>query len=316
MHEAIGDRVDVWTTLNEPWCAAFLGYTGGQHAPGRQSREDGLAAAHHLMLGHGLAVRALRAADPAVEVGITLNLYAMSAAAPGPADADALRRIDGLANRLFLDPLLRGRYPPDVLADLAAISDFAHVRDGDLRVISTPAAFLAVNYYSRYVVTAATGDPRPTSWRAPSCWPGSEHVRFVGQGAPVTAMGWEIDAPGLTETLLRLHRDHPALPLYISENGAAFDDVVGPDGEVEDADRVAYLRAHLRACHDAIATGVPLRGYFAWSLLDNFEWAQGYRKRFGLVRVDFPTQQRIPKASARWYARVIRRNGLDADHAE
>jgi beta-glucosidase len=315
VHDALGDRVRHWITLNEPWCSSFLGYGSGAHAPGRQDGLAAVRAAHHLMLGHGRAVQALREADPGIDVGITLNLYAVSPAGESPADLDAARRIDGLANRFFLDPVLRGDYPADVVADLAGVTDFDHVQDGDLATIANPGTLLAINYYSRYVVAApAAGDGTPPPhWRAPSCWPGSEDVRFVSRGIPVTAMGWEIDAPGLSETLLRVHRDYPALPLFISENGAAYDDRVGPDGEVDDADRLAYLDAHLRACRDAIEAGVPLRGYFAWSLMDNFEWAWGYDKRFGIVRVDYQTQQRTPKASAHWYAQVIRRNGMDAE---
>lgn len=311
VRDALGDRVRHWITLNEPWCSSFLGYGSGAHAPGRRDRTAAVRAAHHLLLGHGHAVQVLRGADPGADVGITLNLYAVSPAGDGPADADAARRIDGLANRFFLDPVLRGRYPEDVLADLAGVTDFGHVADADLETIATPGTFLAVNYYSRHVVAApVAGAEPPGHWRAPSSWPGSEDVRFLDRGLPATVMGWEIDPAGLTETLLRLHRDYPPLPLYVTENGAAFDDVVEPDGEVRDLDRIAFLDGHLRACQHAIAAGVPLRGYFAWSLLDNFEWAHGYAKRFGLVRVDYRTQQRTPKASARWYAEVVRRNGL------
>jgi beta-glucosidase len=313
VHRALGDRVHSWITVNEPWCSSFLGYGSGAHAPGRRDAVAAVRAAHHLVLGHGRAVQALHAADPGIHVGITLNLYPVSPAGGGAADADAARRIDGLANRFFLDPLLRGSYPADVVSDLAGVTDFGHVADGDLATIATPGTFLAVNYYSRHVVAApVAGEQPPGYWRAPSCWPGSEDVRFLARGVPTTVMGWEIDSAGLTETLLRVHRDYPPLPLYVTENGAAFDDVVGADGEVADTDRIEFLDAHLRAGHDAIAAGVPLRGYFAWSLMDNFEWAHGYGKRFGLVRVDYATQRRIPKASARWYATVIRDNGLAA----
>jgi beta-glucosidase len=306
VHGTLGDRVDRWITLNEPWCASFLGYGSGVHAPGRRDGASAVRAAHHLLLGHGLAVQALRAAQPGVEIGLAPNLYAVSPATDRPADADAARRIDGLANRFFLDPVLRGSYPADVLADLAAakVTDLGHVRDGDLAMIASPGTFLAVNYYSRYVVAA--GARR----QFPSAWPGSEQVQFVSRGWPVTAMGWEIDAAGLSETLIRLHREYPPLPLYVTENGAAFEDPVGPDGRVHDLDRIAFLDAHLRACHDAIAAGAPVGGYFIWSLLDNFEWAQGFSKRFGIVHVDYPTQRRTPKASAGWYAQVIARNGL------
>ncbi|MFI6762246.1 GH1 family beta-glucosidase [Micromonospora sp. NPDC050417] len=311
-HHVLGDRVRYWTTLNEPWCSAFLGYGSGAHAPGLSDPEAAVKAGHHLMLGHGLAVQAIRDVRPDHELGITLNLYAVSPQQDTPADVDAARRIDGLANRFFLDPILRGEYPADVVEDLAKVTDFGHVREGDMEIISTPLSVLGINYYSRHVVAAPIEGVEPEPyWRAPSNWPGSEQVRFVTRGVPVTDMNWEIDAPGLVEVLERVHREYPEVPLYITENGAAFvDEVV--DGEVDDVDRVAYFDAHLRACHTAIEAGVPLRGYFAWSLMDNFEWAWGYTKRFGMIHVDYDSQLRTPKSSARWYADVIRRNGLAA----
>ncbi|TDC01916.1 beta-glucosidase [Micromonospora fluostatini] len=307
--DALGDRVRYWTTLNEPWCSAFLGYSSGVHAPGRTDPAAAVRAGHHLMLGHGLAVQALRAGRPDAEVGVTVNLYPVTPATDAPGDVDAARRIDGLANRFFLDPLLRGSYPADLRADLRSVTDFGHVRDGDLAVIATPLDLLGVNYYSRHVVAApAEGAERS----GPSDWPGSADVRFVKRGVPVTDMGWEIDAPGLVETLRRVHDEYTDLPLYVTENGSAFVDTV-VDGRVDDADRLAYFDSHLRAAHAAISSGVPLRGYFAWSLLDNFEWAWGYTKRFGMIYVDYDNDQaRIPKSSARWYAEVIRRNGLAA----
>jgi beta-glucosidase len=304
VHDALGDRVRYWTTLNEPWVSAFLGYAAGVHAPGRTERSAALSASHHLLLGHGLAASAIRARGADLDLGITLNLGAVSPATDTAADLDAARRIDGLTNRLYLDPLLLGRYPQDVLADLAGITDFGFVRPGDLEVISTPLDLLGVNYYRGAMVAAGSDKPAE-----PSAFPGSEHVRFVPRGLPTTAMDWEIDPDGLTRTLRMISDNYPTPPLYITENGAAFDDKVGPDGEVDDPDRVEYYAAHLRACHDAIEAGVPLRGYFSWSLLDNFEWAYGYEKRFGLVYVDYATQQRIPKSSARFYADVIARNG-------
>ncbi|MFG2107817.1 GH1 family beta-glucosidase [Micromonospora chersina] len=310
--DALGDRVKYFTTFNEPWCSAFLGYGSGVHAPGRSDGADAVRAGHHLMLGHGLAVQALRAARPEAQLGITVNLYPVTPATDSPEDADAARRIDGLANRFFLDPVLRGAYPADLTADLRKVTDFGHVRDGDLAVISTPLDMVGVNYYSRHVVAAPVDGVEPEAyWRAPSCWPGSENVRFVTRGVPVTDMDWEIDAPGLVETLERVHRDYTDLPLYVTENGSAFVDAV-VDGRVDDPDRLAYFDAHLRAAHAAISAGVPLKGYFAWSLMDNFEWAWGYTKRFGMVYVDYDSQVRIPKSSARWYADVIRRNGLAA----
>jgi beta-glucosidase len=308
VHAALGDRVRHWTTLNEPWCSAFLGYGSGAHAPGRQEPASAVRAAHHLMLGHGLAVQALRAADPDAQVGVTLNLYAVSPQTGSAEDAEAARRIDGLANRFFLDPVLLGRYPADVVEDLRKVSDFGHVREGDLATVSTPLSMLGINYYSRYVVAAPDGRDEPSEyWRRPSDWPGSEHVRFVHRGLPVTAMNWEIDPPGLVEVLCRVATEYPRLPLYITENGAAFADEPGPDGTVDDPDRVAYLAEHVAACQRAIRMGVPLRGYFAWSLLDNFEWAWGYSRRFGLVYVDYATQQRIPKRSAYWFRDTCRR---------
>ncbi|MEV4515855.1 GH1 family beta-glucosidase [Dactylosporangium sp. NPDC049525] len=313
VHGALGDRVRHWTTFNEPWCSAFLGYASGVHAPGRQHAPDALAAMHHLLLGHGQALQSIRATDPEAQLGITLNLYAISPADEHKAgDLDAARRIDGLANRIFLDPVLLGSYPADVVADLAEVSDFGFVRDGDLEQIAQPLDLLGINYYSRHVVAAEDPDvPAEPYWRAPTSWPGSETVRFLKRpGVPVTDMGWEVDAPGLTETLTRVARDYPAVPLYITENGAAYVDTVGDDGSVDDADRVAYFDAHFRACHDAITAGAPLRGYFAWSLLDNFEWAWGYTKRFGMIRVDYDTQQRTVKASGHRFREVIKHNGL------
>ncbi|MCW2946523.1 MAG: beta-galactosidase [Actinoallomurus sp.] len=307
VHGALGDRVTNLTTVNEPWCAAFLGYASGDHAPGRREPEASLRAAHHLLLGHGLAARALR--GDRTRVGAAVNLYAVTPASEADVDRDAARRIDGLQNRFFLDALLRGRYPDDVLTDVEPYDLGVH--DGDLEVIGGPIDMLGVNYYNRFIVTGRAGAaPAITSpFAQASPWPGSEHVGFVRVGRPVTAMGWEIDESGLTEVLTRVAGEYPPVPLYVTENGAAFDDVVSAGG-VDDPDRVAYIDAHLRACHDAIGAGVPLRGYFAWSLMDNFEWGWGYAKRFGLVYVDFATQRRIPKSSARWYATVIERGGI------
>ena len=310
VHAALGDRVRQWTTLNEPWCSAFLGYASGVHAPGRTEPGAALRAAHHLMLGHGLATQAIRAADSSRSIGVTLNLYATEPATGSATDADAARRVDGMQNRLFLDPILLGSYPPDVLADLADAGhhDLAEVvHDGDLAVISTPIDLLGINYYSRHLVAAR---PAAEPDQAPSPWVGSENVRMVASGLPTTAMGWDIDSAGLSEVLGRVHDNYPEVPLYVTENGSAFDDEVDIDGAIHDHERTDYLEQHLTACHDAIAAGVPLRGYFAWSLLDNFEWAWGYSKRFGLVYVDYTTQERIPKDSARRYAEVIRQGAI------
>ncbi|OUC92114.1 GH1 family beta-glucosidase [Streptosporangium minutum] len=311
VHDALGDRVRNWSTVNEPWCAAFLGYASGEHAPGRREPAQAVRAAHHLLLAHGLATSAMRAQRADSRIGGSVNLYAISPQTGSEADRDAARRIDGLQNRFFLDALLKGEYPADVLEDLAGMTGF--VQDGDMEVISAPLDMLLINYYSRFTVSgtpggAASAAAAPTGAGSP--WVGSEDVSFVEGGRPVTAMGWEIDHGGLHELLLRVAREYPRIPLVISENGAAFDDVVDADGVVHDRERLDYIDAHLRTCHAAIEAGVPLEGYFAWSLMDNFEWAWGYGKRFGLVHVDYETQLRVPKESALWYAGTIRRGGL------
>jgi len=307
---ALGDRVRRWTTINEPWCAAMLGYAAGIHAPGRTDPGAAVAAAHHLLLGHGLAVDALRAHVRAErpEIGITLNPYPVVPAGDSDGDRDAARRVDGIANRLWYDPVLRGRYPDDVLADLAPVSDLRHIRDGDLAQIARPLDALGLNYYRRHHVRHETG-----ASASPSPWPGSPDVALIeAVGAP-TSNGWAVEPAGLHESLARLDADYDHPPLYIHESGGAFPDQLQPDGRVHDGDRVAYLDAHLRACHDAIAAGIDLRGFFVWSLLDNFEWAEGYSQRFGIVHVDFATQQRTPKDSALWYRDVVHANGLGAD---
>jgi beta-glucosidase len=303
VHARLSDRVKHWTTLNEPWVSAFVGHATGRHAPGMADGEAALRAAHHLMLGHGLAIEAMRAQDGGdCEYGITLNLHPVDAASDDPADADAARRADGLSNRIFLDPLLRGSYPADLLEDVRDVSDGGHIRDGDEQRIHVPLDFLGINYYFRSVVRKGAGD-------RPSEWVGQEDIEKVSRGLPRTEMGWEIDADGLYDILARVHRDYPGTPLYVTENGAAFADEKGPDGAVHDPRRIEYLDAHFRAAHRAIADGVDLRGYFVWSLLDNFEWAFGYSKRFGLIHVDYETLERTPKDSARWYAEVTRANG-------
>lgn len=305
MADALGDRVATWTTLNEPWCAAFLGYGSGVHAPGRTSASASLRAAHHFNLAHGLAAQVLHTALPSTsEISLTLNLHAVRPLTDSAADLDAARRIDAVGNRIFLDPVFHGRIPEDLVRDTAAVTDWAFVQDGDLEVISTPIDSLGINYYSPTVVGAGSSD-------SPSPWAGAEErVRFLPAPGPRTAMDWPVDADGLYELLTRLRDDLPGVPLVITENGAAYDDYADPSGEVHDPERVEYLRAHLSAVHRAIGAGADVRGYFLWSLLDNFEWAYGYSKRFGIVHVDFATQRRTFKDSARWYGDVIARGGL------
>lgn len=304
VHQRLGDRVPTWTTLNEPWCSAFLGYASGVHAPGQTDPSASIRAAHHLLLGHGLATQALRQADAGAKLGITLNFTPVLPATHEPADIDAARRIDGTANRFFADAIFRGRYPGDVVADAAEFWPEDLVVDGDLDVISTPIDVLGVNYYTTNMfadgpIEGAARSPHVTA-------PGAvQKLREL----PLTDMGWEVEPSGLTRLLVRLHQDYtgPAgTELVITENGAAFPDRADANGFVDDsADRLEYLRRHLLAAHQAIQAGVNLRGYLVWSLLDNFEWAWGYGKRFGIVRVD-EKLRRIPKASARWYAEVAR----------
>ncbi len=311
---ALGDRVCTWTTLNEPWCSAFLGYSSGAHAPGRTEPAASLAAAHHLNLGHGLAIQALRSVvAPTANMSVTLNLHHVRGVSD--ADADAVRQVDAVANRVFLGPMLQGAYPQDLLDDTRGLTDWSFVRPEDLRDARQPIDVLGVNYYNPTLVRTWDGhSPRGTAdghgQTSASPWPGCDRVEFVRQPGPYTEMGWPIDATGLTDLLERLHRDHPGLPLMITENGAAFADEVAPDGSVHDDRRVAYLHDHIEAVGRALDAGVDVRGYFVWSLMDNFEWAYGYSKRFGIVHVDYDSQKRTWKDSAFWYRDVIARNGL------
>jgi beta-glucosidase len=315
VHDVLGDRVHAWTTLNEPWCSSFLSYTGGEHAPGRQSVADGLAAGHHLLLAHGLATRQLRARDENLQLGITLNLTVPDPVDPTDAgDVDAARRIDGQFNRFFLDPIFRAEYPADLLDDLEGLGLSENIRPGDLDAISTPIDALGVNYYhgealsSRPPAAAGLRTAAPSARPKRSPFPAAEGVYWHPRELPVTAMGWEVQPEGLTRLLTRVHDEYsgPAdVALYVTENGAAYDDTVQADGRVQDAERTEFLRSHLEAIQDAIEQGTPVGGYFYWSLMDNFEWAWGYDKRFGLVRVDYETQERTLKDSAIEYRRII-----------
>jgi beta-glucosidase len=302
VHEALGDRVPHWSTLNEPMCSALLGYMAGEHAPGHRDPVEASRAVHHLLLGHGLATRVLRDRG-ADHLGITLNFTPVHPASDEAADVDAARRLDGQQNRMFLEPIVRGAYPADVVEDLAAAGAPLPVQDGDLAVISTPIDWLGVNYYftsTVRVVAEPTGKPSP--------FIGAELIDDVEPAGPTTTMGWNVAPESFTDLLLRLREVAPGLPVYITENGSAWPDEVGPDGQVHDPERVDYLLRHLAAVTTAIERGADVRGYFAWSLMDNFEWARGYAQRFGLVHVDYRTQRRTPKDSARVYAAVLRRH--------
>jgi beta-glucosidase len=300
--DRLQDRVENFTTLNEPWCSAWLGYHVGVHAPGRRNFDDGIAAVHHLLLGHGLAVERMRAAQTREHnFGITLNMGTADPATDSDADRDAARRADGMGTRIYLDPLRTGTYPADMVAELAERGSAFPVQDGDLEIISAPFEVLGVNFYfgQDFAGTDEDGNTRDAL--------GQPIVRSVLPATPRTAMDWPITPSRLTQLLVRLHRDYPGLPMVITENGAAFDDQADESGYVRDDDRTEYLAAHIAAVADARAQGADVRGYFAWSLMDNFEWAEGYAKRFGIVHVDYATQQRTPKQSALWFRDAIAR---------
>lgn len=318
----LGDRVATWTTLNEPWCSAYLGYGSGAHAPGRTDPADALQAVHHLNLGHGLAIDALRDVvtnDP--QYSVTLNLHALIPDTSNAEDLAAAAKIDALGNRAFLDPLLHGRYGKLLIDTTRQFTDWSFVRDGDLEIIHKPLDFLGVNYYSTNRVrhwdgTAAKQQEHGHRVTAATPWPGADDVEFVQQPGPYTAMGWNIEPSGLEQMLVELHDELPDQPIMITENGAAFDDVVTASAsggrEVLDPLRVDYLHRHLVAVARAIEQGVDVRGYFVWSLLDNFEWAYGYTRRFGVVFVDYDTLERIPKTSFAWYADVARSGSISS----
>lgn len=277
--KAFGDRVYSYATLNEPFCSAYLGYEAGIHAPGEQNRQAGRQAAHHLLLAHGLAMPVLRRNCPTALTGIVLNFSPCFAASDSAADRQAAKLADSYHNHWYLQPLLEGRYP-DLSGQLAS-TDLPRTEAGDLAIIAQPLDFLGVNYYTRTVFTA-----REDGWFSdvkPSI-------------TPLTDMGWEIYPQGLTEMLVQLHQRYRLPPIYITENGAAMVDAF-QDGKVEDQARLDYYQQHLLATDAAVRAGVDVRGYFAWSLLDNFEWAEGYAKRFGIVYVDYQSQQRTLKAS-------------------
>jgi beta-glucosidase len=310
--EALGDRVERWITINEPLVVAHNGHRIGVHAPGLTDNSVAVAVTHHLLLGHGLGLAAVRAAVPRAKVGITLNLTPVSVHAGLNGAGEVLERArlaaDAIHNGVFLEPVLFGRYPAAAPGYVLPPDEL--IADGDLAVIGAPIDFLGVNYYQPEHLRA--GDPenlRRGEERPP---PGIEGgvVHYRPEGLEQTPMGWLIDPDGLYQLLIRLSQDAPGLPLYITENGCAAEDYVNPDGQVNDLERVKFLHQHLAAAARAARDGASLAGYYVWSLLDNFEWAYGYQKRFGIVYVDFATQQRIPKASSAFYARVASENAV------
>ncbi len=302
--DRLGDRIDEWVTHNEPWCIATLGHEEGHHAPGHLDPAEALRVSHHLLLSHGWAAAAIRETTPAARVGIVHNYCPAYPATDSEADQDAARWFDGFFNRWYLDPLFRGAYPTDAIDDRI---DAGHTRlegsrmpfvaDGDMAAIATPLDFLGLNYYSRVIMRTNPDGKR-------------EAVQTLPVEA-LTDMGWEVFPEGLYDSLLRVHRDYAPDRIYIAENGAAYDDPPDAEGRIADPRRITYLRDHLLAAHRAIADGVPLAGYYAWSLLDNFEWGFGYAKRFGLFAVDPETHQRTPKDSAAWYRNVVSANAVD-----
>lgn len=286
--QRLGDRVHHWATLNEPWVSAELGYFEGIHAPGRRSRPAALAAGHHLLLAHGLAVPEMRAAAPEASIGIVLDFEPKYPASDSPEDAAAARLAHDTMNRWYLDPLAGRGYPAQAAEQLGW--DRSVVLDGDMDTIAAPIDFLGVNYYTRQVVTAG----------APSAVPG---------GAATTDMGWEVFPHGLSEILEWIWTEYQIDPLFVTENGAAYTD--DPGDPSADPKRVSFLREHLAAAAQSISRGVPLRGYFVWSLLDNFEWGHGYLQRFGITHVDYETLERTPRDSARYWSSVAASNAVD-----
>ncbi len=295
----LGDRVSFWITHNEPFVAALIGHFTGEHAPGIQDPSAAFSAAHHLLLSHGLAAQAIRAAaSRKPEVGIVLNLHPVHPASPSEEDQLAARRFDGIINRMFLDPIFRGKYPEDIVELLGFL--LPEIRPGDMETISVPIDFIGINYYTRSV---ARFDPEFPLIQASQIHPeGNEYSQM-----------WEIYPPGIYEIVTRVWKEYNPNSIFLTENGVPVPDGVDFDGRVRDERRIRYLKNHLIHLHRAISEGAPVRGYFVWSLLDNFEWAYGYSMRFGLVYVDYPTQKRIIKDSGRWYAQVIRENGLALD---
>lgn len=315
-----GDLVDKWMTLNEPWCSAFLGYASGVHAPGRQDPAATLAAAHHLNLAHGLAVQALREVDPEANIGIALNLHVIHPEDPAdPQHLEAVARTTRVANHIFLGPMLEGTYPAELIAEMRQYTDWSFVQPGDLEIARQRIDYLAINYYNTSTVRPADPDvPRadPSGGHgAGNPWVGCDDIEFLPPEGPVTAMGWGINPDGIYELLTALDLAHEGIPLMVAENGAAYDDVL-VDGEVHDQARIDYISDHLDAVARAIEDGANVIGYTAWSLMDNFEWAEGYAKRFGLVYVDYPTGERTLKDSAKWYAAQIAAHKAEVAAAE
>jgi beta-glucosidase len=305
MAREFGDMVSMWSTFNEPWCYAYLGHASGYHAPGLTDPKAAITVAHHELLAHGLALQAMRAERSGLDLGIVINPSNVVSEGNPPAPADQIRRIDAIHNRWWFDAALKGTYPADILDDFGPLADA--IQEGDLEQIAQPLDWIGINYYFDILVRGTSGDEPTNRMRS---YPTVSGVTETETRPVHTDMGWPITPDGFTELLVRLHNDYPNLPpVYITENGCAYDDPV-VDGRCPDPRRIDYLDLHLRAVKDAIDKGVDVRGYYQWSLMDNFEWALGFAKRFGIVHVDFESLERTPKDSAYWYRDVIKRNGL------
>ena len=296
LNRRFGDRIAFWNTVNEPWCVAFVGHRDGIHAPGISDEVSALKAVHHQLLAHGLGTQRLRADGTSGQIGLALNLVSEIPASEAPEDVAAASRQDAIENRIFLDPLFKGRYPPEVLDHYATITDYAFAIQEDFALISQPLDFLGVNYYEQHVTRADPADPKR---KAIIAYPGRRR----------TAMNIGVNPVGLRDVLLRVKREYTDVPIIITENGIATTDYVSPEGKVVDLERIEYWDEHLEAVRQAMVGGVDVRGFIAWSFLDNYEWNVGYSRRYGMIFVDYGTQQRIWKASAEWYKQVIEMNG-------
>ena len=300
--DALGDLVRYWATLNEPWCSAFLGHSSGEHAPGIKDSAKSLVAAHHLMLAHHAAIAAMRSVRGQDDdrLGIVLNLIPAWPAADTELDAAAAGAVDAVQNRLFLQAVLSGTYP-DAILNLHRDKGVADSIDlAELKSLTQPIDLLGVNYYNVNYVEHRPGAPEMASW------PGSHEAAIGAPPGQLTEMGWGVEPEGLSWMLNRVAKDHPGIPMMVTENGAAYPDEIGPGGVIDDQQRIAYIASHIAALRGAMDDGADVRGYFLWSLLDNFEWTRGYSKRFGIVAVDFESQRRTMKASGRWYRDFLR----------
>lgn len=297
----LGDLISVWSTLNEPWCSSFLGHTAGEHAPGLKDPASGFVAAHNLLVAHHRAMVELRTTSPRPEdeLGIVLNLIPAWPQTDSEEDRMAAAAVDTVGNRLFADAVFYGRYPDEILEHHARFRVDDVIDLDELAAARTDLDYLGVNYYNVNHTSHQTGAPSPGGW------PGADGAVIARPPGNLTEMGWGVEPEGLTWMLSRIAKEYPPVPLMVCENGAAYPDIVGPDGVVDDPERIAFIRDHIGAIGDAIEAGVEVTGYFVWSIFDNFEWSRGYEKRFGLIRVDYETLERTIKASGHWYRDFI-----------